>query len=273
MDQIGINQIGMNPVIMNQMPMNQMDINSQFNQMNYIGMDNTTLNIRNIVQPYEKKIKELEELLRQKDFEITVLKQKLNNINPNNNFINMNIGMNPMMLNNNINQIVMIGNNNQQLEDKGEKIQLTLKSADEEFKIICFEGDCPSDLVKKYNLKAGLTFNYKSLIGGWSLKKNGIKNFSVIEVKNCKNITFQTARGDNHNLAFSEDFPIGLAIVYYIITYENPILLLPLLYGMNSLNNIIFTYNAKQLSVKDTNPISKIFNNINPLIRVDYRGL
>jgi len=62
MDQIGINQIGMNPVIMNQMPMNQMDINNQFNQMNYIDMDNTTLNIRNIVQPYEKKIKELEEL-------------------------------------------------------------------------------------------------------------------------------------------------------------------------------------------------------------------
>lgn len=158
MDQIGINQIGMNPVIMNQMPMNQMDINSQFNQMNYIGMDNTTLNIRNIVQPYEKKIKELEELLRQKDFEITVLKQKLNNINPNNNFINMNIGMNPMMLNNNINPIVMIGNNNQQLEDKGEKIQLTLKSADEEFKIIFFDGDFPSDLVKKYNLISRINF-------------------------------------------------------------------------------------------------------------------
>ena len=94
-----MDQIGMNPVIMNQMPMNQMDINNQFNQMNYIGMDNTTLNIRNIVQHYEKNIKELEELLRQKDFEITVLKQKLNNINPNNNFINMNIGMNPIMLN------------------------------------------------------------------------------------------------------------------------------------------------------------------------------
>jgi len=42
---------------------------------------------------------------------------------------------------------------------------------------------------------------------------------------------------------------------------------------MNSLNNKIFTYNAKQLYVKDTNPFSKIFNNINPLIRVDYRGL
>ena len=74
-------------------------------------------------------------------------------------------------------------------------------------------------------------------------------------------------------MAFSEDFPIGLAIVYYIITYENYILLITLLYGMNSLNNIIFTYNANQLYVKDTNPISKIFNNINPLKCVDYRGL
>jgi hypothetical protein len=94
---IGINQNGLNPMLMNQMGINQMMMNqmglnpmlikNQPNQINPIGMDNTTLNIKNIVQPYENKIKELEEIIRQKDFEITVLKQKLNNNNSKNNFM------------------------------------------------------------------------------------------------------------------------------------------------------------------------------------------
>ena len=95
MDQIGINQ----------MNMNQMGMNNQFNQINEMDMNtNTTLNIKNIVQPYEKKIKELEEIIRQKDFEIAVLKQKLNISNVNNNFMNMN----QMMMNQNINQMMIL---------------------------------------------------------------------------------------------------------------------------------------------------------------------
>ena len=39
------------------------------------------MNIKNIIEPYEKRIKELEETIRKKDFEIAVLKQKIFNIN------------------------------------------------------------------------------------------------------------------------------------------------------------------------------------------------
>ena len=76
-----MNQIGMNPMIINPIGFNQMGINpiSMNNQMNQMGMDQTTMDIKNIVKPYEDKIKELEEKIRQKDFEIAVLKQKLNN--------------------------------------------------------------------------------------------------------------------------------------------------------------------------------------------------
>ena len=116
MNPIGINQNGLNPMLMNQMGINQMMmnqmglnpmiINNQPNQINQIGMDNTTLNIKNIVQPYENKIKELEEIIRQKDFQISVLKEKLSNFNFNQNQginvpnfnINNNINMNNQMV-------------------------------------------------------------------------------------------------------------------------------------------------------------------------------
>ena len=86
------NNLGMNPMGINPIIMNNFGINNQLNLM-----DNTALNIKNIIQPYENKIRELEEIIKQKDFEIIVLKQKLNNI-PNNNLMNMNMNlMNPMM--------------------------------------------------------------------------------------------------------------------------------------------------------------------------------
>ena len=47
-----MNQMGINQMMMNQMGLNPMLINNQPNQINPIGMDNTTLNIKNIVQPY-----------------------------------------------------------------------------------------------------------------------------------------------------------------------------------------------------------------------------
>ena len=105
MNQMGINPMGMNPMEMNQtgmnpiemnqmemnqtrmnpMEMNQMGMNPMMNNMGMIGMnqpnlmDDNALRIKNIIQPYEAKIKQLEEIIRQKDLEITILKDKLSN--------------------------------------------------------------------------------------------------------------------------------------------------------------------------------------------------
>ena len=127
MNVMNMNNMGMNPMNMNQMGMNQVGINNQFNQMNIMNMDNVTMNVKNLIQPYENKIKELEEIIRQKDFEITVLKQKLNK---NNNLMNMNINpINPKIYNQNMNQFMVFGNNNnQQIEDKGYQMELRIKS-------------------------------------------------------------------------------------------------------------------------------------------------
>ena len=53
-----------NIIGMNNMGMNQMDINNQPNLMNGMSMDTTAQNIKNIIQPYENKIKQLEEIKR-----------------------------------------------------------------------------------------------------------------------------------------------------------------------------------------------------------------
>ena len=63
MNPIGMNNMGMNPVLMNNMGMNPMMMNNIGinNQSNII--DENALRIKNIIQPYENKIKELEEIL------------------------------------------------------------------------------------------------------------------------------------------------------------------------------------------------------------------
>jgi len=88
----------MNPIDMNPMQMNDVGMMGMNNQT--ILMDQTAMNIKNIIQPYENKIRELEKIIMQKDFEITVLKQKLNKNSNNANFMNMNPMMNIPPLNN-----------------------------------------------------------------------------------------------------------------------------------------------------------------------------
>ena len=135
MNQMGMNQMGMNPMNMNPMGINPMNINplginNQQNQFNQMSMDQTTLEVKNIVEPYEKEIKRLQEIIRKKDLEIAVLKQKLNNYSSNNNFMNMN----PMMMNQNMNPMMNQGFNQQQLEYNYRKYFVTLKTENGDFK-------------------------------------------------------------------------------------------------------------------------------------------
>ena len=94
------------------MNMNQTGMSSTL--MTNFAMDDTAMKIKAIIDPYEKKIIDLEKIIRQKDFEILVLKEKLNNYK---NF-QMNINNNQMGMNNNNqmnmgNQMGMGMNNNQ----------------------------------------------------------------------------------------------------------------------------------------------------------------
>ena len=93
---------------------NQMGMNNQQNQMNAMMMDETFQNLKNIIQPYENRIRELEEIIKHQDFVIDILKQKLNNKNSNIN------NMNPMN--------IIMGSMNQQMKNKGQVISLTIIS-------------------------------------------------------------------------------------------------------------------------------------------------
>ena len=129
-----------NIIGMNNMGMNPFGINNPQNLMNQMAMDNTTLNVKNIIQPYENRIKELEEKIRQKDFEIAVLKQKLNNNNSNN--INDNNQMNVMnMMNMNNPMNLLMPNFNQIENNKGRKLYLQVKYENNISNIVCFQRD------------------------------------------------------------------------------------------------------------------------------------
>ena len=109
-------------------------------------MDQNAMNIKNIVASYQKKIKDLEEIIRRKDSEISILKEKIIILNSNQvkrNSVpdikqNMNFdNKNPMMnLGNSANDInlMFIGENNEQtgiIFDKYKKRDLILSASKE----------------------------------------------------------------------------------------------------------------------------------------------
>ena len=270
-----------NIIGMNNMGMNQMDINNQPNLMNGMSMDTTAQNIKNIIQPYENKIKELEEIIRQKDFEITVLKQKLNNNKSNNkninnplDFMNMNKQMNMMnnqmnMMNMNIPLNMMIMQNVIQNNEK--TIYLELKCDNNTYNIDCYQKDKVSILREKINFdkgKRGFTFNYKVLDENLSFKENGIYDYAKIEIKPILNLFFHF-HGEIYSIVLSNDCPLSIAISYFLLKMSNPFILQKIISDIRALT---FLYNALNLNVKDQSPIDKIFENFNYVITVVEAG-
>ena len=204
--------------MMGNMNMNPMGMNNQL--MTNLSMDDTAMKIKAIIDPYEKKISELEKIIKQKDFEILVLKEKLNkyknnqiNMNMNNNQMmmnninNMNM-MNPIMMNNNANWMDYYNNNNNMmnlpipnLNINQNKLNPPLPNMKVTFN---YEGEDyyePCNFDEKTKIVCGrfckkLKINYKNynfycnskliscnLISQWTIAGAGIKNDSKIFVK------------------------------------------------------------------------------------------
>ena len=270
-----MNQMGMNQMGMNQIGMNNIGMNNLPNLMNGIPMDETAQNIKNIIQPYENKIKQLEEIIRQKDFEITVLKQKLNNNKPNtmniNNpldFMNMNNQMNIMNMNIPLN-IMMMPNI---IQNNEKTIFLELQCDNNTYNIDCYQKDKVSILREKINFdkgKRGFTFNYKVLDENLSFKENGIYDYAKIEIKPVLNLFFNF-HGEIYSIVLSKDCPLSIAISYFLLRMSNPFILQKII---NNIKALTFLFNASNLNVKDQSPIDKIFEHINPVITVVEAGV
>ena len=261
MNPMYMNPMLINPIGMNPMGINPMEINNQQNNFNQIGMDQTAIEVKNIVQPYEIKIKELEEIIRQKDLEIAILKQKLNKSSSNNNFININ----PMIMGQNMNPMMMQGfslQNLQFLKDKAEKLHILLKTENGDFSNECSRQDKVSILYEKNNINRGyLIHKYKVLLPDFTFRENGInKNYSLIYLKNdCIDIIFKDVDCNTIVLNLSQDCQIQLALIYYLIKSDNVDYLPQILKG--NFNAIKFIYNSNQLNFNDTRTVSNVFQN------------
>jgi len=243
----------MNPMGMNNFSMNQMIMNNQQNFMNGMNMD---ANFQIFLQ-LQNKIRELEEIIKQKDFEIISLKQKLNII------INANLNnMNPKMMNIKNNPI-----NNNNANKSRKEISITVKSENDKFIVKCIKEDKASILMEKCNLKGVLTFNYKPIDKDLTLEENGIYDGYTIYIKSwIYRICFVNNSGHKHIICVSDDCPLEITIIYYFINIKREDLILK---SFDKIEELDFLYNAQKLKILDRTPIKKIFfDSINPTITV-----
>ena len=242
------NQLGINPMLMNNMGMNNMGMNN-IQQQNL--MDETAMRVKNITLPYEIKIKQLEEIIRQKDFEIALLKEKLNNKEIN---IQNQIFQNVNQMNMNMNMM-----NQKSHVNKGKEICVNFENSE---KYLCFEDDLAYKLFDKIN--PNYNFNlFKFSINGkkihpfLTLEENGIKDGSLINCGDAKNIIFRGFHGFL-NIALDIDFPIKKAIEYYLLRIGKE----------GCYNKFIFSFSDKILNIEDKTPIKELFNEQNVNIYV-----
>ena len=271
-----------NGQMMNNIGINPIGINNQTNLMNYSAMNTTTQNVKNIIEPYEKRIKELEEIIRQKDFEIAVLKQKLNNkkvndmnINNQMNMANMNNPINMMNVNNQMNNPMnMFCPNIDEIIQKGKKLFLKVKFENNEYDIDCFQRDKASILGDKVQINKqffDFVFNFKRIKMGQTFEENGIyTNTGIIEVKPIIQLIF-IFNEIRYGLNLSQDCPLDIAIYHYLIELKDPFLLKVF---ANNGKKIDFIFNATRLNIKEETPLYKIFKNaFNTIHVISYGNL
>lgn len=231
-----------NPIMgMNPMP----GMNNMNNQSNIMYMDTTAQNIKSIIEPYENQIRQLEEIIKQKDFEILVLKQKLSQNNmQSNNLIN----------NNQMNMIA--GNINNLTQQINNEIKILIKSQDGNFNLIkCFENDKVSVIKDKIVWKGGLIHDYQIIDQRLSIKDAGIINGSLINIKtNIIAIKFQTNHGI-FNVNLDWDCPLKMAIAFYCIKDQGN----DIFHRVFVEQKMIFLFNSAILNANDETPIKKIF--------------
>ena len=256
--------MGMNPMGMNNLP--------------NFDMDETAQNIKNIIQPYENKIRELEEIIKQKDFEIVVLKQKLNK-NNNSNIPNLNnqmgMGMNPMMVNPMmmdpmmvnpmmmnpmmVNPMMMDPMGMNQMEMNPKEISILLKWDKKEYNVKCFENDKISKIKEKFNINKGfLVYCYQALDIDKTFQEYGIKEFCVIHAKSeVWNVLFDY-RMEKYGLVLDPDCPIGLALIFFCMKFgeEEKELIFKAYLGI-----IRFVYTLTMITIHSKDPIKSVFLN------------
>ena len=166
--------------------------------------------------------------------------------------------MNIMDMNNPMNLLMPNFN-----KHKGKPLHLRVKYENNISNIVCFEFDKTSILrekIKINNAEGAFVYNFRWIDPELSFIENGIYNDgSIIEVKPIMNLFFDFDI-KRSTLQLSNDCPLELAIIYYLISLNNAIILKEVI---NNSNKIEFRFNATKLNIKERTPISKIFMEFN----------
>ena len=213
-------------------------------------MDEVEKNVKIIIEPYERRIKELEETIRKKDFEIAVLKQKIFNIN------------------NNQNHPIIFGNNNNYNYNNYNNEKINIKFIDnnnnKELALKCKLEDKTKKILERYLNDSlfeirDLYFIYNnSLLKPYQrIYENGLNNNSIITVKSKKLMSLIFRRnGYCIALSYEENTPVGMAFIYYLLEIEDENNILNLI---NNEKPISFIYNQQLYSIKDKTSIKDRF--------------
>ena len=219
-------------------------------------MDEEMMNVKNIISPYEKRIKELEEIISKKDFEIAVLKQKLYNITKNQN-------MNSNIRNNEQNEKINI----KFIDSKNKETTLKCNPTEKTRKV--FEKYLYDSLyiIRELNF----TFNNALLKPYLKLYENGIIDGSVIQVKPKKLMSLIFERnGYCLGMNFYENTSVGMAFIYYLIETEEENLLMNLI---NNENPISFIHNQNIYSIKNKTSIKNYFSHLSKITVIEHGNI
>ena len=220
-------------------------------------MEEEEMNIKNIIEPYEKRIKELEETIRKKDFEIAVLKQKIFNINKSqkNKTENINNNYNSEKIN-----VIFINHENQQKTISCSQYEKTKKLFERYLNDSLYEireliFSCDNNIMRPFKI----------------LKENGIYNNSIIQVQPKKLMSLVFERnGDILGLNFDENISVGMAFIYYLIETEDEKSLIELI---NNENSISFIHNNNKYSIRDKSCIKNIFPHLTKILVIEHGNI
>ena len=273
--------------MMDQNLMNQMNLFNQFGPNNLMPMENLFNNnfrIQNIVSPYEEKIKELEEKLRQKDFEIACLKDNINQQN-------MTSQMNMM------NQINMMMQMQMMNEPSEKQITLNFQKKDElnNQQIKCSYDELVISVINKYCRRNDIEkdnytfiYNTKKLNENLTVSECGLTDNSFINIFKKNSFNTNKFKGNEIikdysprlNIVFSN--PSGIRIIIqckYNETIRDAIkkylIKMDLDEDVFINKKIMFLFNAQLINPRSDITIKEFFNgNHSPSIIVnDTKGL
>jgi len=261
-----------NPINKQFNQINQMNnIQNQFgennlNTMNNLMMNDNNLRIKNIIQPYEEKIKELEEKLRQKEFEIACLKNQIHqNIPSPQNFMFMNNMMMNQMMNSPKYQI--------------DQIIINFKKNEIEKEIKCTYDELMISVINKYVRNYFMDIDdYKFIFNGKEVNNNltvgesGISNNSIINVVKIKNLSNNFDKDDLNskvredsilkNLKYNIRFNCNWGLKLNIVCNNNETVgiaikryLKRIGLNENNFNDFFFIYNSRKIEIEDKNKI------------------